>query len=269
MNGSTDRLARGSQLRRSGAIVLVCALAVGCASPGPTDEELFKNAQKSEAHRNLGLDHLNNGRNALAIRELQQARGFDPADADNLHWLGEAHRRKGLLDEAEGLVLEALVLDPDNRTACLTLSGLYIQLDRFDEAIEQAQVLIDDPAYPHPWLAHNNVGWAQLQLGRIGEARGSFERALDYHQRYWPAHLNLGILEAGEGHTLQAVENFRLVLEQDLSGHVVAEVSYRLGEVYVGLGRRKKAVRYFTAAVERSPHGYWGKQSEGYLKLLY
>jgi tetratricopeptide (TPR) repeat protein len=269
MNGVTRRFVRGSHLRRLSAVALVCALAVGCASKGPTEGELFEVVQQAEARRNLGLDHLSKGRTAMAIRELQQANSLNPEDAECLRWLGEAHRRKGLLDEAEDYLLESLELDPENHSARLTLSGLYIQTARFEEAIDEAQALIDDPVYAQPWLAHNNIGWAHLQLGRNGKARASFELALDFYQRYWPAHLNLGILEAQEGHKLEAVEHFRNVLEQSMGGSITAEVSYRLGEVYVSLGRRRKAVTYFAAAVEHSPHGYWGKQSQGYLKLLY
>lgn len=269
MRGVRRRFARGLQLRCLGTTALVGLLAVGCATRGPTDEELFEVARKAEAHRNLGLDHLANGRAAMAIRELRYAHSLDPKDPESLHWLGEAHRRKGLLEEAETYLLEAIELDPGNQPARLNLSGLYIQMAHFEEAIKVAQGLVDDPLYPYPWLAHNNLGWAQLQLGRVGEARANFERALDYRQNYWPAHLNLGILEAREGSKLKAVEHLSRVLEQDVGGYVASEASYRLGQVYVALGRRRKAVRCFTAAVERSPRGHWAKQSEGYLKLLH
>jgi tetratricopeptide (TPR) repeat protein len=252
------------------AAVWAAGLLLGCATDsGPGDEELVKTFQQATARRDLGIDHVVKGRVALGIRDLSYALSLNPADPETLHWLGEAYRRKDRLTEAEDYLVQALEIDPGRHDTRLNLSGLYIQMNRFEDAIEEAQLLIDDPLYPRPWQAHNNQGWAQLELGRVGEARANFARALDYRRGYWPTHLNLGILEAREGHKLKAIEHFRSVLDRELGGSVSAEASYRLGEVYVSLGRRDRAVKYFTAAVEQSPHGRWGKRSEGYLRLLH
>jgi len=270
MDRATCRFRRAGDVCRWAAVVGVGVLLLGCASnSGPNDEELLRTVRQANARRDLGVDHLVKGRTAMGIRDLSYALSLNPTDPEILHWLGEAYRRKDRLTEAEDYLLQALELDPARHGTRLNLSGLYIQMDHFEQAIEEAQILIDDPLYPRPWQAHNNQGWAQLQLGRVGEARANFAQALDYRRGYWPTHLNLGILEVGEGHNLKAIEHFRSVLDTEVGGGVSAEASYRLGEVYVSLGRHDRAVRYFTAAIEESPHGRWGKQSEGYLRLLY
>ena len=270
MDRATSCYRRAGEICRWATLIWVGALLLGCASSsGPSDEELLRTLQQATARRDLGIDHLVKGRTALGIRDLSYALSLNPADPETLHWLGEAYRRKDRLPKAEDYLLQALELDPERQRTRLNLSGLYIQMERFEEAIREAQILIDDPLYATPWQAHNNQGWAQLQLGRVGEARFNFTRALDYRHGYWPTHLNLGILEVREGHKLEAIEHFRSVLDAKVGGGVSAEASYRLGEVYVSLGRHDRAVKYFTAAVEESPHGRWGKQSEGYLKLLH
>ena len=151
----------------------------------------------------------------------------------------------------------------------LNITGLYIQLKRFPESIESSQVLIDDPTFPAPWKAFTNKGWAELQLGHTQEARASFEEALAFQPRYWPARLNLGILDAKEGRRLQAIVNFEKVLERNIGRSVEAETNYRLGEAYVSLGRREKALEYFKIAAEKAPYQRWGQQSQEYLKLLH
>jgi hypothetical protein len=48
----------------------------------------------------------------------------------------------------------------------------------------------------------------------------------------------------------------------------VAEASYRLAEIYVSIGKRKRAVGHLMTAVAQAPGDLWGKKSEEYLRLL-
>lgn len=242
---------------------------LGCASSGRAPVVSPEDARIALAKRNVGIDYLANGRTPLAIRELQFAYQLNPADPVSIHWLGEAYRRRGLLDKALEHFLMALELMPEDADLRLNLAGLYMQLKRYPEAIEHSQALIEDPTFVAPWTAYTNRGWAELQLGHAREARASFGEALAFRPTYWPARLNLGILDAQEGHKLQAIVNFERVLERDLGRSAEAETHYRLGETYFSLGRRQKALRYFKLAAERAPYERWGSQSEEYLKLLH
>ena len=87
--------------------------------------------------------------------------------------------------------------------------------------------------------------------------------------KFAPALLNLGILEAQQGHRLAALSAFQRAIDSgrlNASGH--AEVNYRIGEIYVALGRRKKAVDHFKRAAQLAPAADWGTQSQAYLDLL-
>ncbi len=244
--------------------------AAGCAStPVEDPEQRAADLRIAEAKRNVGVDHLANGRTPMAIRDLQHAHELDPDDSDTVLWLGEAYRRRGLLDKALEYMLLAREMEPSDHDMLLNLTGLYIQLKRFPQAIEVSQVLIDDATFPAPWKAYTNKGWAQMQLGQTIEARVSLEEALAFQPRYWPARLNLGILDAKEGRRLQAIVNFEKVLERNIGRSAEAETNYRLGEAYVSLGRRDKALEYFKVAAEKAPYQRWGQQSQEYLKLLH
>ena len=164
---------------------------------------------------------------------------------------------------------QALEMDPKDQELQLNIAGLYILLKRFPEAIEVSQILIDDPTFASPWRPLTNRGWAELQLGQLRQARASFTTALDFRPRYWPARLNLGILESKQGNRLQAILNFERVLERNIGENAEAEVNYRLGEVYVSLGRREKAIDRFRLAAKVSPEGSWAKRSEENLRLLH
>jgi len=260
------------RLRRPVALLLALPLlAAGCVTTTTTARDegrVSTPIEKAEARRNIGVDHLVNGRTAMAIRELKHALTLNADDPVTHHWLGEAYRRRGLLEPADEHISLALEMDPTYHEVRLTLSALYIQMKRYDEAIEHARVLVADPVFSTPWRALTNIGWAQLQRGQRREARSSLEDALDFSPRYWPARLNLGILESMEGNHLAAIDHFRAVLDRELGGGAGAEVNYRMAEIYVSLGRRSEAMRHFEVALEQSPHGRWGKRSKEYLRLL-
>ena len=242
-------------------------LPAGCVTTAQLEEQA-RIAKQAEARRNVGMDHLAKGRTAMAIRELQHAESLDSEDPLTMLWLGEAFRRKGLLEEAEHCTLRAHTLDPEDQQVRLNLSALYIQMERYDSAIEYAQGLIDDPTFSAPWRAYTNRGWAELQAKRLVDANESFQKALDYRSDYWPALLNLGILANMNGHRAEAVRYFERALETNLGYNAKAELNYRLGELYVSLGRRARAVQHFQTAAESAPSGTWGEQSRNYLELL-
>jgi len=252
------------------ALLGAALLLASCASDTEAAKQAAENADatRARAHHSVGAAHLREGRIALAIRELRAAEQLNPRDQWIQLTLAEAYRLKSLTQESERHLLKALQIDPSFQDAQLTLSGLYIQMERYPEAIERAQRLIDDPTFPMPWTALTNKGYALMQLGRGKEAREALELALEYHARYWRAMLNLGILDAQEGKRLDAMERFEQVLDLDAGPLARAEANYRMAEIYVSLGNREQAVDHLVAASAQRPNGPWGKRSEDYLKRL-
>ena len=252
--------------RLAAALALVVLTGWGCATSTPQIDE--ETARRARSHYDLGVDHLANGRTARGLSELLTAERLDPQNAEIQNALGGAYVRKGKLEDSERYFQRALALHPDFHNARLNLSTLYINLERYPEALAQAQILFDDPTFPQSWRALTNMGWAQFKLGQSDAARRNLEGALEYNGKYWPALLDLGILEAEQGRLLEAISRFQTLLELGPGPGAEAEANYRLGEIYVSLGKRERAVSYLTAAVMKAPGGRWGKKSEEYLKLL-
>jgi Tfp pilus assembly protein PilF len=267
---------RGQRQRHLGLrLVLGMAtvvLMLGCVtidSQTPADD-----SKRAVAIRDVGIEHLSQGRTAMAIRKLRESMSLNARDPVTHLWLAEAFRRKGLLDKAEAGLREAMALndDPishDYQETVLNLCALYIQMKRFSEARELCHVLIEDPTFGSPWRALTNRGWAEYKMGLVDEARKSFGDALDFHPRYSPAHLNLGILDQRQKQFMPAMQHYELALETGrLSPNGDAEVNYRMAEVYVALGNRSKAIEHFNVAVDMSPYGNWATRSRSYLELL-
>jgi len=248
----------------------------GCLTPQTVSmDDESGHVKESVAKRDLGIDYLSSHRTGMAIRELRASMALEPRDPQTHLWLGEAYRRKGRADEAESYLKSAIELavqlndSQSEQEARLNLSGLLSQMGRYDEALPHCEKLAKDPTFSTPWRPLTNCGWSLMQLGRYNEARAHFTEALDFYPRYGPALLNLGILESKEGHKLAAITALGKAIDSKrLGGLGIAEAHYRLGEVYMELGRRDKAIVEFKAAADKAPNADWGSQSQAYLDLL-
>ena len=250
----------------TGLLLTLCL--AGCASTGTAKEQAEKNAKMAISHLNLGADHLQNGRSALALREFLAASSLDPKNPRIEYALGEAYLARQKPKESEAHFLRALELKSDFHDARLSLSALYIVQGRYPEAIQACDELLNDPTFPAPWRALANRGWAAFKLGHSAEARANLEKAREYSSNYWPAMLSLAVLEASEGHRLEAIGLLEEVIALKPGDRVVSEANYRLAENYIALGKRDRAVAYLSEAVTGAPEGEWARRSEEYLKLL-
>jgi len=261
-----NRSTRNARCLASAALALL--LATGCATT-PNADEQQERAKLAKSHFDLGIDHLDNGRFAVGLRELRLAETYDPKDPRIQVALAEAYMHRGKAAEAEKHLLRALEIYPDFHDARLNLAGLYLMLGRFAEAAAQCRILIDDPTFPGIWRAFTNLAVAEMRLGERVEARRNLDMALEFQPDYWPALLNLGILESEEGRPGEAIPYFERVLETKALASARAEANYHLGVAHVALGNREQAVAHLKMAVVATPEGEWGKKSEAYLKVLH
>ena len=249
-------------------VLLFVAVTLGCVT-APDPELGFQQDKKARAHYNAGVEQMRQGKLALAVREFRVALQISPRDPW-IHWaIAEAYRQKGRPDDAENHLLTALEIRPGFQQARLNLSALYVQVGSYDAAIEHADLLLDDPTFPVPWKALTNRGWAEYKLGQSQAARRSFETALEYDEKHWRSVLALGILDAEAGSRIEALEQFERVIDLEPGSLAEAEANYRIGEIYISLGNRERAVQHLTAATAKEPNGQWGKRSADYLRRLH
>lgn len=251
----------------AGAFTLIASLGTGCATQASKEKEDLRRRQ-ARSHFNLGVDHLENDRAPHALRELLIAESLNPKDPFIQYGLSRAYLASDRDALAERHLLLGLEVYPEHHDARLTLSGLYLVFGRWADATAQSRLLLDDPTFPYPEVALTNIGWAYFKEDRPSEARESFERALHYNPNYWQSQLNLGILEAQEGHRSAALKAYREVLESGASPSAVAEANYRSAEIFASLGKRKRALHHLMAAVAKSPDGQWGQKSEEYMEVI-
>lgn len=256
---------------KAALVVMLSALQFACMTPVLGIDEVSEGDQlleQASARRDLGMNYLGKGQNAIALRELVFSVETNPNDPITQLWLGEGYRRQGHNDLALAAMVRSIELKPDFRDAHNNLSAFYIQLEDYENAIIHSQVLIDDPLYARPWKAFSNRGFAEFRLGRIDEARKSLEIALEFRRDFWPASLNLGLLEHEAGQTVKAVQYFRKVIGSDVGDGPKAEATFHVAQILVSMGHRDKAMKYFAASLKTDPDGRWAMESRNYLKIL-
>jgi type IV pilus assembly protein PilF len=239
----------------------------GCVSPTRRAEAELRQRQ-ARSHYDLAMDHIQNGRVELGLRELLAAERLDPRDENIQNMLGITYYQKGRVADGERHLLHALEMQPDYHEARFNLTVLLLRESRWKECIEQSQQLFDDPTFVAPWRALTTRGWCEYKSGNVDEARRLLQLSRDYDSGDWSTLLNLGILEADQGNRKQAIALFQQVLSLRPGTGPEAEANYRLGELFASLGEKERAASHLAAALEKAPNGPWGRKSEESLQRL-
>ena len=155
----------------------------------------------------------------------------------------------GKLMEAERLSKQGLETNPTNRTLLSILAQSYYFQKEYRPAIEEFEKLVALGAGSE--FIHSRLGASQYQLGNYVEAIAEYNRALDYNQENFATHYSLGKLyaltgdyENSEGHLLTAILLKDQILDEEYTS---------LGLTYKFAEQPKKALEYFTKAIEENP----------------
>jgi Flp pilus assembly protein TadD len=140
------------------------------------DEAMKKLAQKRNAD---GVKASGESDFASALGFFQDAYELDPSNAEFAGNLGYAYYRLGSLKEAERLLREALILDPDRFATYLNLAEIMVREGEPIPRIEEAERLLARADE----LKDNNARVA-LYRARAASLSGKFEEAERFYERY-------------------------------------------------------------------------------------
>jgi len=210
------------------SLVAVAAL-LACAH-GPTRKE----RRAAEAHHDLGVEAMKAGRAADALREFDDALRIDPD-------FPEGHRGRGLvlefgygrLGEAEREYRRALDLRSGYPDVHNDLGQLLAKTGRYEEALREFGLALDDTSYREPYVARCNKAQALYQMGRRQEGIAEIRTCVSMAPKYCTGRRELGRIHLAEGRVKEAIE--------ELSAYVracekVADAHYQLGLAHMKSG---------------------------------
>ena len=121
------------------------------------------------------LLELGEGKRAIAVG--QEATARYPDDADILSDLARAYLMEARPEDALCALDEAIALTSEDTTNLCLRADILLELDRFEEAIIDAQTLLDsDPSH---WHSHIQIIEALVRLERIEEAGAQVKNLID------------------------------------------------------------------------------------------
>jgi tetratricopeptide (TPR) repeat protein len=153
------------------------------------------------------------GRPADAIAAFQTAVKADPDLSEAYNSLGGLLAGAGRMPEAESAFRAALRVQPDLAGAQANMALLLASKGDLAEAVPQFEAALR--SQPGNAAVRCNYAIALAQLNRVEEAERQLQLVLDVDPGYAEAHLDLGILLAGSGDKLKALDHLNRATKAD------------------------------------------------------
>lgn len=191
-----------------------------------------------------------------AARVMHEAVAADPGGAWAHYWRGVMEEGRGRTQAAIRAFRKAVSIQPKMVEAQVKLADALYRAQRFDEALDRLDVLVNlDPVHaPKAWF---NMGVIRLQRGDPSGARTAFERAASLDPDLVQAHIQLGTLQLKGGQLDSAAQHFRNAIiadPQDPSAYG------SLGMVYLQAGQPEVARRLFEKVLALDPDNQNARQ---------
>jgi tetratricopeptide (TPR) repeat protein len=211
-----------------------------------------------ETSFNAGLNHLKEGRPAMAVEEFRKAARQDGKNPYFQKGLGQAYMALGKYDDAASSFRRALELNPYYVDVHNDLGTALMLLGKRAEGKNEFLTAFNDPTNPTPELSSRNLGNAYLEEKHYADAMNWYRTSLGRNKSYPDAYLGLSDALLGLGRMDEAVGTLEgAVKECPQSVPVLAA----LGEVYYKVGRLGDARTRLEETRRRDPGGPVGRRA--------
>ncbi len=174
-----------------------------------------------------------------AERHFQRALELDPGYSPARQWYAEFLAEMGRIDEALLIIERARVSDPLSSVIQSTRAFVLWLGRRFDEAIAQAQQVLEiDRAYP---MALIRLGVAYVGKEMHGDAIRAFESAEKAAPGLLDCTALLGYAHARAGNRREALKRLQALRRLGKARYVPA---FLFATVHLGLGEHEEALRF-------------------------
>lgn len=242
-------------------LFLLLVLSISCTTFRQQDEEVAR------LHLQIGTSQLNAGNYPQALSELLTAESLDPNNPITQNNLGLTYFFRERNDLAEIHLRKAISLKPDYSDARNNLSRILIERGRYEDAIKEAQKVVDDLTYASPDKPLLNVGIAQFKLNQFQQARKTFQKAIDYQRDSCLGHSYLG-------RSLFEMKDYQRAAEalDKASGFCQKsqfdEPHYYSALSYYQIGQIQKAEARFEGLLKLYPQGKYTEKAKSMLETI-
>lgn len=158
----------------------------------------------------LGHTYLVSGKSREALKTMEKVLASDPRNTDALTVCASILEQTGRAEEARIYYERALSVEPDSRYLRTNYAGNLASSGKFREAIKVYETLIND--FPEEQAFYQFAGKAHSYLGEFDRAISLLEQAVAIRPTS-VGYFNLAVAYENSGNLQQAVEHFKLYLE--------------------------------------------------------
>jgi Flp pilus assembly protein TadD len=194
-------------------LVMAATLLVAALVLFPFVSKMLSGGDEFTRHTNMGKNYYDRGEAAKAVAALEQARKLQPANADALVNLANAHLLAGQPARALATAQEALQLDHNLAAAHYVIGCAHLRQGQFEpaaKALQEAKKLAEPPQAAVSF----QLALAHLGLNQAEDALREFQEAIDLEPEHPAAHYRLSqlLLRAGrQAEAEKALETHRQI----------------------------------------------------------
>jgi tetratricopeptide (TPR) repeat protein len=189
------------------------------------NQAIAQNPEEPRLYHERGVRLAETGADAKALADFQRALEMQP-NAERYYRCGLILSRQGQFYEALEQLNGALERDPDHDAAKAERAMVYANIERYDLAMRDLAVLINDR--PANYIAWANRAAIHARRGFWPEVVGDATRAIKLNPDYAPAYKVRAIGHQVLGHIDKAIGDFETFLRLGPSAAERAEVEAAL-----------------------------------------
>lgn len=218
--------------------------------PRDLQEDLQKNEQRQRRLFREAVQAHSQGDYSRAIEKYREAISFSGKDtiaARSYRYLGDIYVRDDSYDQAIRLYEFALRIEPDNPQFHYRLGMTFKEKGNLDDAAESLDRAIELGDRAEFYLARGNLHYDRSEFSQAEENYESGIQTGSELSRLYP---NLALVREQQGKTEEAIEAYRLALEESLENPLHYQVHLNKGKLHMKLDQYHEAVTEFSNARE-------------------
>lgn len=244
-------------------LLMILLATSGCKKGIVVSEE---NKNMGEAHYSMALAEFSEKKMTRALQELIKAYKYDPTNYEITHLLGLVYLSKKLLPNAEKHIKEAITIKKgDFPKARNNLGIVYLEMKRYDDAIEQFTIAAENILYETPEFAYTNLGWAYYKKNEFVKAKEHYQKSINIESRHTLAYYNLALMYSELKKYDEAVSEYKKAIRHFPN---YLDAWYSLAKTYYNMDKKAEATEAFKKVIEIVPNDKRAEEAKGYLDLL-
>lgn len=243
-------------------IILLSLIVSACGTMTSSDDR-----ELARQHLQVGTTQLQSGNYPQALSSLLTAEKLDPENAVIQNYLGLAYLMRDRADLGELHVRKALEIKSNYSDARNNLASILNERFKYQEALQESKIVIQDLTYESPEKPYINQGTAYFKLGNFKEARASFLKAIEYQR-------DNCLANSYYGRSLFEMKDYKRA--SDALDRAVGfcqrsqfdEPHYYSALTYFELGQKEKSETRFEEMIKLYPNGEYIDKAKNMLETI-